>query len=255
MSSTNLSTALSSVVYSHSVSIQLRAVHKFIIMEVQPQVQSILSSRDVSTKDALQILKKFLNVQKTFFKEHEKDTMIVDEEEEYYDDRTENKLGFDEFNQRIGGVIDSLGDDYFRIKFEENAEEVAQLPKNDKIDSTSPVDEEAENEHPKEAEQEPKIKLDESREDNDDASTSAEETKVVKDESRSRIKESKKDKKDKKKAMKKEAKKEAKRALKKAEKETKKAEKEKQKMLKKERKDKRKREKDEQTPTKRPKAE
>ncbi len=135
-------------------------------MESLPQVESIASSRDVSTKDVLQILKRFLKVQKAFFKKHENDTMIIDEEggeAEYFDDRAENKLGFDEFNQRIDGIIESLDDNYFQVKIKADSEE-----------------------------------------NSNEASTVGEVTMSSKDESR--IKESKEDKKERKRAMKKEAK-------------------------------------------------
>ena len=91
-------------------------------MDSTPQIQSVISSKNVTSKSAMQTLKKFLETQKAYFVQNKNDTLdIVENEEDYFNmDDNEDKLGYEEFEQRINAMIDSLTDDYFikLMKFE-----------------------------------------------------------------------------------------------------------------------------------------
>ena len=110
-------------------------------MDALPQIQSTISSRKVSSKEARGILQDFLATQKKYFLEHEMDISAIENEdvEEYYNMGDQvDKLGYGEFEQRIGGMVESLADDYFSKK-PEDKESASILRKHDKPDEESSI--------------------------------------------------------------------------------------------------------------------
>jgi len=192
-------------------------------MDSTPQIQSVISSKNVTSKSAMQTLKKFLETQKAYFVQNKNDTLdIVENEEDYFNmDDNEDKLGYEEFEQRINAMIDSLTDDYFTRKPTDKG----------KFNETSTLNE-----------------ANNKSSDSDNIEPTA--TKQEEKELEKSKKEKKKEMKELKKALKKQEK-EAKRLQEKEAKEARKAEKAKQKLIKKEMKTKRKREKDEERSSKR----
>jgi len=76
-----------------------------------PQVQSILSSRSISDKEANQIVSKFLVEQKKYFEDVETDVVPTNNtsEEDYFDMDDDDNLGtFEEVESRLGGIVRSL---------------------------------------------------------------------------------------------------------------------------------------------------
>jgi hypothetical protein len=193
-------------------------------METAPQTQSIISTQDVSLDSAMKTLQKFLAVQKKYFLEHETDDLSNDENDEEIFNMDDDKLGYEEFEQRLTAMIDSLQEGYYTSEpiASPSAKEALISETNTEDDLPSKL---SSNESMKESEN-----IENSSESIDDTDGSEEM----------------------KKAMKKESKK-SKKEAKKAEKEVKKAEKEKQKKMKKEKKEKRKREKNEEKSAKRSK--
>lgn len=203
-------------------------------MDVAPQIQSVTSSHHVSSKTAMQILKKFLEMQRKYYLESETDILDDgDNEEEYFnlDDQEHHKLGYEEFEQRLSSMVNSLTDGYYLKRKQSNDKDKAS-----NIDTVDrPIKER--NIVKNEEESEKVVK-------DGEESSQAKESKASS--TSSNDKEAKRKMKEMKKAKKKEEK-EAKRAMKKEAKEAKKAEKEKEK---KEKKEKRKREKEEESSTK-----
>ncbi len=199
-------------------------------MDVLPQVQSIISSKDVSTAEAQRVLKNFLSTQKTFFLEHDTEPVNENDDnvEEYFNmDDKEDRIGYGEFEQRIGAMIDSLSDDYFSQKKTTKLEEEnsPQVEVTDTIMEENDADESFKEEA---GLNEPSANI--KQEVRDSPSATNPKGKLNKAQEKERKKQHKKEMKEKKKKMKKEAK------------QAKKAEKEKQKKLKKDKKEKRERE-------------
>ncbi len=206
-------------------------------MDISPQIQSVTSSYHVSSKTAMQILKKFLEMQRKYYLESETDILDDgDNEEEYFnlDDQEHHKLGYEEFEQRLSSMIDSLTDDYYLKRKQSNVQD---KPSNiDTVDrlikKRSNVKNEEESEKVmKDGEESYQAKVSKA------SSTSSNDK-----EAKRKMKEMKK--------AKKQEEKEAKRAMKKEAKEAKKAEKEKEIKKWKGKKEKRKREKEEESSTK-----
>jgi hypothetical protein len=213
-------------------------------MEILPQIQSTTSSRNMSLKGAQGILKDFLETQKKFFNEHETTDIDNNEntEEVFNMDDKDDKLGYEEFQQRIESMIDSLSDDYFtrkrekveiEVKIETSGVEPQDASVVDSTDSDA-MEDTAEEEGIKK-ETSDQISKDDKKEELEIISTSP-----GKD-SKKLTKEQKRELKEKKKALKSDAK-QARKEEKERQKALKKAEKEKQKKIKKEKKGKRKRE-------------
>jgi len=77
-----------------------------------PQVQSVLSSKNISEKDANQLISKFLVEQKKYMENNETDVAPANgtsEEEDYFDMEDDDCGGtFEEVESRLAGIVRSL---------------------------------------------------------------------------------------------------------------------------------------------------
>mmetsp|Transcript_1929 Transcript_1929/g.2163 ORF Transcript_1929/g.2163 Transcript_1929/m.2163 type:complete len:207 (+) Transcript_1929:201-821(+) len=192
-------------------------------MEEAPKVESIISSRNISSNEAQILLQKFLKTQKKYFQTIEDGNIVteddeVDDEERFDIGMEENVLGtYEDFEHRIGAIIDSFT--------YEKRERKEQNVTSSSIDLEIQNDDESPNKN-KSLSSLNGEKKDEQRDKNGTTSKLKEE-----EIDRSATKgSSKKEKKSEKKAMKKEAKKIEKERKKKIKKEAKKEKKEKRKL-------------------------
>ena len=214
-------------------------------MDTPPYIQSVISSKDLSAKSAKKVLRMFLETQKKIFDEHETDAANQGENtEEYFNmEQQEDMLGYEEFEQRLSAMIESLSPNYYSKNYTKKKSTDAGSSRIS-IESVEPQQSSSAIQDESNSNLHKLIKEPENNEEPEQGcidSSSASPSKSKSNSSKKETKLEKKKAKEAKKAKKKEEK-ESRKAIKREAKEAKKAEKEK---LKKERKQKRKRVKEE----------